>query len=73
MDDLGRVVLPAVVKTFGWSAGTLLEIAMTDNEVVVIRAAKPFCRLCGITEAKLITIESGSICTDCLQTAVDNQ
>lgn len=72
IDDLGRVVLPADVKEFGWTEKTPLDITVLDDGIVILRAHKPFCKLCGEADAELIPVERGAICKHCLQTALEN-
>jgi len=73
IDELNRVILPAEVKDFGWSEQTPLDIALLDDEIVVIQAHKPYCKLCGSGEEPLFPAGNAQICESCLQTAIDAQ
>jgi bifunctional DNA-binding transcriptional regulator/antitoxin component of YhaV-PrlF toxin-antitoxin module len=65
IDDLGRIVLPAIVKSFGWALGTPLDIAVMEDETVILRAHKPCCTLCGGITDDLIAVANGFICGAC--------
>lgn len=72
IDNLRRIVLPTDIDGFGWTERTPLDVTVTDDGIVLLRANKPFCRLCGDAATELIEVEKGVICKQCLQTALEN-
>ena len=62
-DELGRIVLPAEIRTrLGAEAGTLLNI-YEDSDRVIIERSKPYCKLCRSIEN--INNEV-NLCQDCI-------
>lgn len=66
MDGLGRIVLPAEVRTaLNWNTESPLDIYYdTDTGEVHLKAHQEFCAHCGSTE-NLIKFKNQHICAKC--------
>jgi len=68
IDDLGRVVLPAELRsTLGIKTGQPLEFLTRDDEVVLM-LYRPGCTFCGSSgqEAKLTKHKDRDVCHKCI-------
>ena len=62
-DELGRIVLPAEIRTkLCAETGTLLNI-YEDGDRVIIERSRPYCKLCRSTENINNEI---NLCEDCI-------
>ena len=69
IDDLGRIVIPVDIReSFGWGAGTKLEVAISNiaAKTITIREFSPCCSLCWAQPENLTPIEKGYVCEQCL-------
>jgi len=65
VDELGRIVLPAEVRTnLDIAAGEELDILQDEHNQVILKKKRPRCVLCHGTE-NLININGKYICDKC--------
>lgn len=70
IDELGRVVIPAEIRsTFGIVDGTALEVFL-DGENIALKVYRPGCAFCGHIEDTR-DLEGRLICRSCAHRAVD--
>lgn len=66
IDDLGRVVVPKEIRdTFGWDAGTPLEIYVDEGQTLVMRRYARGCLVCGAAE-NLVQVGNVPLCPKCV-------
>lgn len=70
VDDLGRIVLPIELRrSLKVKTGDLLEIHVSPEGDIVLRANKQACGCCGGT-AGLVQVRGVSLCRRCVQAFV---
>jgi bifunctional DNA-binding transcriptional regulator/antitoxin component of YhaV-PrlF toxin-antitoxin module len=70
LDELNRIALPReVVSKFGWTDKTQIDLDITAEQSVILRAHRPFCKICGNNEDGLIPVKGQVICKACLDAA----
>lgn len=73
IDELGRIVLPQVVRC-ALNIGTKqnLDIFLDDDSVILRKnTERPTCAICGDSDIELIEIKHSSICITCISEIKD--
>lgn len=72
LDELNRIALPReVVSKFGWTDKTQIDLDITAEQSVILRAHRPICKICGNNEDGLIPVKGQVICKACLDAAME--
>ena len=74
IDELGRVVIPKLVRTeMGLEKRDPIEI-FVDQDMIIIQKYYPACTFCGDKnkdESKIIQISGKTVCRSCVQSVTD--